>query len=232
VHVLDVAAAVRAHAPKPEITDLFARAAPAQEPSRDAVGQRPRVLPVTSLVARDREVVPAPDAVPPGGGRGADFGTFVHAVLEDWDFATPLEAGLRASADRAFARLLEPPTSEERGRWAAEVARIAREPALAELRREALEARRALREVPFLVPFGADSLTGTIDLLIEGKDGSLRLLDYKTGRVEDADAPVAERHRAQAALYAWAAAQATGRPVRLEGGDLLRLARERLPAAD
>jgi ATP-dependent exoDNAse (exonuclease V) beta subunit len=108
------------------------------------------------------------------------------------------------------------------------------------LRLEALRGR-ARREVPFDVPGPQGRITGTIDLLLEDARG-LRIVDYKTGRAD-----LAERHVAQAALYAWAVAQVTGkvvadarlaylsaRPVRIEtldGEDLLRRAAGLLAAA-
>ncbi|MGH2569730.1 MAG: PD-(D/E)XK nuclease family protein, partial [bacterium] len=88
--------------------------------------------------------------------------------------------------------------------------RVTADPAV----REVLHAPRAQREVPFVLPSGRDFLTGTIDVLVEETDGALRIVDWKTDRIgrssgEDAK----ERYRGQAAAYARAVSEITGRSV-------------------
>jgi ATP-dependent exoDNAse (exonuclease V) beta subunit len=65
-------------------------------------------------------------------------------------------------------------------------------------------------EVPFAIEVGGTVIRGSIDLLATGPAAPL-VLDYKTDRLDEADAAtLAERYSAQRDLYALAAARATG----------------------
>jgi len=70
--------------------------------------------------------------------------------------------------------------------------------------REALSSSRVFTEVPFIVPYKKELISGRIDLLYE-KDGMWVLVDYKTDRVDKTE--VEERmkdYRLQAGLYTMA----------------------------
>jgi ATP-dependent exoDNAse (exonuclease V) beta subunit len=191
------------------------------EARADAVRGR-RVIAATSLgSARDDE------AEPPSGraGGGRDLGLLVHRALEiagrdpGRDPGDLVREAARATDDDSGRRGdpglpgdSGPPGDPERERRAAALlARALRDPAVAAVAR----APRAWHEVPFLLPIGEDFLSGTIDVLVEGADGSLSIVDWKTERIGPGGAEAAkERHRPQALAYAWAAHRITGREVR------------------
>ncbi|MGQ0721421.1 MAG: UvrD-helicase domain-containing protein [Candidatus Eiseniibacteriota bacterium] len=178
--------------------------------ARAAAARGSRIVAATRLGSRAE---PTYSGAP---GSGAIFGRLVHGALERLDPLDPARAG-RALAlaatdlERALARegmRLDPALV---GAAASLLERIAAEPAVLAV----WNAPRLLREVPFLIPRGDDFLSGTFDALLEELDGALTLVDWKTERIGDEPGESAkERHRDQAALYAWAAVESTGRPVR------------------
>ncbi|MFO7767987.1 MAG: UvrD-helicase domain-containing protein [bacterium] len=64
------------------------------------------------------------------------------------------------------------------------------------------------------VPEGARTLTGTADLILEGADGVLVIVDYKTDREDPGS--IGRRYAPQLAAYRMALERASGRPVRCE----------------
>jgi hypothetical protein len=75
-------------------------------------------------------------------------------------------------------------------------------------------ARRLLREVPFLLTCGENFLSGKIDAIVEDERGGLTIYDYKAGRWEASRRREWERaHRTQALIYGLAVAEITKRPV-------------------
>ena len=82
------------------------------------------------------------------------------------------------------------------------------------LGRRVAGARRAYRELPFLMKLDATEVRGKIDLVFEGEDGRWELVDYKTSgpRPEVAE-QAAEEHALQLGLYAMAAGRWLGSPV-------------------
>jgi ATP-dependent exoDNAse (exonuclease V) beta subunit len=167
-------------------------------------------VPATRLGSRAQ---PVPSGVP---GAGAVFGRLVHGAIErlaSLDPARTADAVALAAADleRALERegtRLDPPLV---GQAASLLERIAADPAVLTV----WNARGLRREVPFLVPHGDDFVSGTFDALLEEADGALTIVDWKTERIGDEPGEVAkERHRDQAAVYAWAASVGGGRLVR------------------
>jgi ATP-dependent exoDNAse (exonuclease V) beta subunit len=221
--------------------DLFAAPRPGERT------ERPAIVAATAVAqAAARRFVGDPSA----RGDEADddsldaraVGVLVHAALQTIEAGPPKEA-VAAALDRAIRHLDGTVSPDERARVGADLERIVRDPVLAALRERFAAERGAFREVPFLLPFGDQLLSGTIDVLLEQEDGSLILIDYKTGRAPTGH--VLPAHRAQMALYAWAAESITGRTVRearllflgadpvramvLPGDELLREAAELLP---
>ncbi|MFN8176995.1 MAG: UvrD-helicase domain-containing protein [bacterium] len=236
VHVVDVAAAIATSRADAVSGELFATLDASEEMDRDG----PRILPVTAYAELERaahaatasraECGGAGESEGRGGGEetradadvaesaapsGPEFGSYVHAALEVWDPALPFEEALSSAAESAFRRKADSAEAPERARWRAELARIARDPAVGEIFRALRSpAVRVFREVPFLLGLGDDALAGTLDVLVESADGTLAIADYKTERLGPGGAPAAAaRHRRQASLYAYAAARLTGRPV-------------------
>jgi ATP-dependent exoDNAse (exonuclease V) beta subunit len=150
-------------------------------------------------------------------GSGAVFGRLVHAALErfapgDGAHAAELVALAAADVQRALARegvRLEPAILDSAARL---LQRIAVDPAILAV----WDARRVSREVPFVIPHGDDVVSGTFDVLLENPDGALSIVDWKTESIGDEPGDIAKnRFREQAAVYAWAAAEAcSDRPVR------------------
>jgi ATP-dependent helicase/nuclease subunit A len=142
-------------------------------------------------------------------GRATEFGTAVHALLERIDLSRPEGAAGLATTVAAEYGL----RARER-----EIAEVARRAIASPVIARALASPRLLREVEFAAPLPAEAggglAEGRIDLLF-AEDGELVVADFKTDRVTAAgvDARAAE-YRPQALIYAWAAAHATGMPVR------------------
>jgi ATP-dependent exoDNAse (exonuclease V) beta subunit len=151
---------------------------------------------------------------------GASFGELVHRTLERANLADPASAG-HALEDalatiaggtpglaRDFALGLD---DAARARVRGFIERVLRDREIAQLAR----APRLRREVPFILPVAGDFLTGTADVLIEGSDGGLWIVDYKTDRaVPKNPGALPLRYRRQALLSSFAIAQIAGRPVR------------------
>ena len=184
--------------------------------------------------------VPTPEKeLPPGfdlpafyaGERpgGAERGRAVHLVMQTLDLALPPdEAAVRRHLAYLVAREILRP-EERRLVLPRVIARFWR----GELGRRVLAAakdNRLWREVSFTLgvpvpelypetagrvpPEETVLLQGTIDCLLAEEDG-LVIIDYKTDRLTENELPAAaERYRPQLALYARAAQQILGRPVR------------------
>ncbi len=204
VHALDPKDVAARRAPRP--ADLFA-APPAPAPAA-------RERTVTSLAGT---AAPAPARVALAADaaereRSRAFGSFVHAALEVFDPSLPGAEGTERAWSSALRRVPPPDADTEAG-WRGRIERMLADPGVRAL---AVPGRgRKLREVPFTMMTGGGPLHGTIDLLEELDDGALRIVDWKTDRLEATDAgSAAHRHLPQIALYARAATQLTGRPVR------------------
>jgi ATP-dependent helicase/nuclease subunit A len=188
-------------------------AEPAADPwpaARDAAARGSRIVAATRL---GRGAEPARSG---GPGAGAIFGRLVHTALERLESADPARvtgavALAAAELERALTRegeRLDPALLPEA---VALLRRAVTDPAV----RAVWSARGLRREVPFLVPSGLDYVSGTFDALFEDDDGTITIVDWKTERIGDEPGQAAkERHRGQAAVYAWAAAVASGRRVR------------------
>jgi ATP-dependent exoDNAse (exonuclease V) beta subunit len=139
----------------------------------------------------------APSVRASAGADSGAFGTAVHAALQRWNGAAPLDVG-----DERLRRLL--------------VASGVGDDSLARLRHalecfcatpvagEVARADRMQNECPIMLPVGASMLVGSIDLITWFGSRAL-IVDYKTGGGDlDADAARA-RYALQAGCYALAA---------------------------
>jgi ATP-dependent helicase/nuclease subunit A len=149
-------------------------------------------------------------------GRAADFGTAVHELLERVDLYDYTDLGERArvvASEYGMTDRID------------EIEAAARNALGRPVMDRARASRRILREVAFTAPLPpeADSdlagfAEGRIDLLFteDGANGQeIIIVDFKTDRIGDSE--IAARtayYRPQALVYAWAAREATGLPVR------------------
>ena len=148
----------------------------------------------------DLEVLPR-DADRPAGVR---FGTLVHTVLRDVDFAAGEEA-VRALAEM-HGRMLDATGDEVEAATASAVAALAHP-----LLRRAAAAERLHREAPFLLDRGGGSIVeGTVDLAFL-EVGVWTVVDFKTDADLDAQQ---ERYRRQVAWYVYAMKAMTGQEAR------------------
>ncbi len=161
----------------------------------------------TALGRDDKKEEREDDTEPWSRGRaGTHLGRAVHAALQTlaWDAADEeIEAVARAQT-----------VAEAVPHMADEAATLIRVALQSEPARRALDAKRALREVPFALPHGNTILEGYVDLLIEGEDGSIEIVDWKTDHVP-ADAVEARLrdYELQAGVYVLGIEAATARPV-------------------
>jgi ATP-dependent exoDNAse (exonuclease V) beta subunit len=164
-------------------------------------------LEVRTASALEEWEAPDPDPGAPWRGRATEFGTAVHAVLEHVDLARPDAVAPLATAATAEAGMPE---------RAGEVVDVARRALASDVIARVRRSPRVLREAAFTValPGAAGFAEGRMDLLFI-EDGEIVIVDFKTDRVTAATIDKRAAHyRPQALVYAWAAARATGLPVR------------------
>jgi ATP-dependent helicase/nuclease subunit A len=135
------------------------------------------------------------------GRAGTALGRAVHAALQTVALDGSDEVDAVAAAQAA---------AEGVGDRADEVGRMVQAALASAPVREAVASGRWWREVPVAAAIGEGMLEGFVDLLYQDADGRLVLVDYKTDRTPD-EAPA--RYRVQMGAYAFAVAQALGRPV-------------------
>ncbi len=135
---------------------------------------------------------------------GLRFGTLVHTMLRDADFAAG-DGQVRALAEM-HGRMLDATEGEVTAATAAVVAALAHP-----LLRRAAAAERCYREAPFLLDRGGGStIEGTIDLAFR-EAGAWTVVDFKTDA--DVDAQL-DRYRRQLAWYVYAMKAMTGEEAR------------------
>ena len=161
-------------------------------------------------------------------GRGAsDFGTAVHALFAEVEWADQQEAGKKAALWRA------------RGITGAamdEVLACLRAPELASIWEKPADGRKGevWRERAFEVVLDSTWVTGVFDRVVVERDANGRVLqatvfDFKTDRVADEAeiAAVAERYAGQLNVYRRVAAVLTGLPVAAVNCELVLTRRRR-----
>jgi ATP-dependent helicase/nuclease subunit A len=142
-------------------------------------------------------------------GDATEFGSAVHEVLERIDLAEP-----NTARDLAMAVATQCGMKDR----VDEMVQCVENVVAHDVMKRALSSPRMLREVAFTAPLpDADDsglAEGRMDLLFL-EDGELVVVDFKTDRVDESQAPGrAAMYRNQALVYAWAAGRTTGIPVR------------------
>ena len=192
-----------------------------------ARAQRPQAQAVTAVTRLEKDEPESGEAFYYRRGRGgAPLGRAVHTVLQTVDLDTG--DGLRATSQAQAA-------AEEIPAQADEVAALAQAALESSIVRRAANGRRDgraayYREVFLSAPLPNGTLMeGFIDLLLDEPEG-LTIIDYKTDSVETPEdvEQAAQRHATQMGLYAWAAGQVTGKPVRQAVLLFLRPSREHI----
>jgi len=128
---------------------------------------------------------------------GTDIGDAYHKFLEIADFAAPFPENLsRFSEDYPdIAKLVHKNIAEN----------------ALEIIAERVRGRKYYRELPFIYCLETGVLLqGVIDLMIEGADGSIEIVDYKTGRIADEQL---QFYQKQIGLYASSAERILKKPV-------------------
>lgn len=147
------------------------------------------------------------------GLSGIERGNVVHHALEIIGRRGTEPGAIDEAVESATAQGAVAPriTADEREDLTRAIAWIVREAELApgrSLYREwVAEAARLRSEVQFMVPLAGARLEGYIDALAEDTCGDLRLLDYKTGQLNEARR---DRYRFQLGLYCAAVREITG----------------------
>jgi ATP-dependent exoDNAse (exonuclease V) beta subunit len=181
------------------------------EAERTAAIDRARTRRYTSATAIGaqelRKEEPQDETEPWARGRGGTHvGRAVHATIQ----SVALDAG--AAQIAAFARAQS--VAEAIPDRAGDVAALAQAALASDAAQRARSGRRALREVPFAVRYDATVLEGFIDLVIEGTDGALEIVDWKTDHISAAEVPARLiQYELQAGLYTLGLEAATGRAV-------------------
>ena len=207
----------------PRLTAVTPVAAPVAAivpaPAAPSVGAERRIS-YSSLAEYERcgyryylqRVLSLPDVDPPGfesvgGVSGADRGVLVHALLEQFDFARPLERpGVAEVAAAAAALRIELSASE-----AADVAALAGAVAASPFCARLAAARQLQREAPFAFALDGELLRGFIDVCGVEADGTLLIVDYKTDQIgenDDLAARIEREYDLQRLVYALAALRA------------------------
>ncbi|HVX82641.1 MAG TPA: double-strand break repair protein AddB [Devosiaceae bacterium] len=185
--------------------DLAARTVPANRPApRPPAAKRPRRLSVTEIetLVRSpydiyaRHVLGLRALDPLGQEPGArDRGTIIHDIFggfvaQGYDFAAPGALDrLKEMARDAFSRLEA--IGERRDIWLRRFERAAELFLAFERERDPRVRRRHAEikgEVPLPLPLGGFLLTGRADRIDEMADGTVEIIDFKTGGVPDTTA--------------------------------------------
>jgi ATP-dependent helicase/nuclease subunit A len=165
----------------------------------------PQAVAVTTL-AKQPEQETEEDAAYFRKGRGStNLGRAVHSVLQTIDLTTGenLEFLSRAQAD-----------AEGIPERAGEVSRLVSKALEMPVAKRAVKSGRYWRELFISLNWHGKLVEGFIDLIFE-EGGQLVIADYKTDVVSDFDDPARlAQYRLQAGLYALAAGELTGKPVR------------------
>jgi ATP-dependent exoDNAse (exonuclease V) beta subunit len=167
-----------------------------------------RYTSATAIGAQElRKDEPQDETEPWARGRGGTHvGRAVHATIQ----SVALDAD--AAQVAAFARAQS--VAEAIPERAGDIAALAQAALASEAAQRARSGRRALREVPFAVRYGATVLEGFIDLVIEGADGGIEIVDWKTDDISAAEVPARLiQYELQAGLYTLGLEAATGRAV-------------------
>ncbi len=135
------------------------------------------------------------------GVRGAQLGSLVHRILQQWDFD---DLTLDETIDRELLQSGLSPTEREKIRL--EILPLLHRFSCSDMAESLREATELRTEVPFLLKLKSYRIEGIIDLFYRTRSGELTVIDYKTDRVPLPEiAARAEDYRFQLALYAWAA---------------------------
>jgi ATP-dependent exoDNAse (exonuclease V) beta subunit len=199
--------ATAASKPQPSVDDFAARRA-AWQAQRDAAveaASRPEAEAVTTIARIAKEEAEGGEIVYRRGRGGTNLGRAVHGVLQSIDLATGSGLVETSKAQAGAEGIPE--------RWE-EIARLVRTALESAVVKRAVNTGRYYREVFVSIPLNGRFVEGFIDLLFEDT-GGLVIADYKTDSVDAADVETAkDEHEIQAGLYALAARQVTGKPVR------------------
>jgi ATP-dependent helicase/nuclease subunit A len=169
----------------------------------------------------DDDVVPVGRARLHKGRGGTQVGRAVHATLQSLMLADAVALGAAGSpSDPGAARRLRAIADAQAGAErvsdrADDVARLARAALTSPVVRTAFGSGTARRETYVSTSVGGTVVDGYVDLCYTEPDGSLVVIDYKTDSVRNAAEARerAGRYELQAATYALALSEATGRPV-------------------
>jgi ATP-dependent helicase/nuclease subunit A len=167
-----------------------------------------RYTSATAIGAQELRKEEARDETEPWarGRGGTHVGRAVHATIQ----SVALDAD--AAQIAAFARAQA--VAEAIPDRADDVAALAQAALASDAAGRARDGRRALREVPFAVRYDATVLEGFIDLVIEGADGGVEIVDWKTDHISAAEVPARLiQYELQAGLYTLGLEAATGRSV-------------------
>ena len=189
-----------------------------------------KAVAANDVAIEDKDSEKTPDPNRPAGRGGTAFGSALHAVLQSAleqmslklplsddvlvdDLMTDLDPGIEQLAQLHAKDQGISASSEDVARLAN---RALRSPAVL----AGMRAPRLWAEIPVAASVetqrGPVVIEGIIDLLYQDNDGQLVILDYKSDRVDDANAADAklEDYRMQGVAYAAAVERATGNTVK------------------
>ena len=185
--------------------------------------------PVEPVEIEDKDTEPSSDKPSIRGRGGTAFGSALHAVLQDIvdlvSTRTPLPEGvsidnLLDELDGEIIRSTEEHAESHGVHSSDEIARLARRALRNPAMQTALESPRMWAEVPVAAeidsPAGPVVIQGVIDLLYQGADGELVIVDYKSDYIADDAALSAkmEIYQWQAAAYAAAVQKASEQSIK------------------
>lgn len=149
-----------------------------------------------------------------GGGEAREFGTLVHALFEEVEWADSLDF---SALEEAWRSRRGPDPSLEKA--IAELRAVLGEPALAKALSRPSPDAEVWRERRFEILLGDEWLSGTFDRVVVERDGSgaataATILDFKTDRVaaEEEIAAAVAKYRPQLATYREVLRRMTGLP--------------------
>jgi len=171
-----------------------------------ARSRNPASITATQLVTELKEEHSSDDEPWKRGRAGTSIGRAVHAILQNIELSPDVDVQPLSKVEA---------TAEGIPQYEETITRLVKNALHSDVLARAIHSGKMWREVPVMAPIGDQTIEGIIDLIFE-EDSKLVIVDYKTDSLNSKEEieQAISRYRIQGAVYAYAAAKATGKQVK------------------